>query len=162
MMQGNQRVIDGLNRLLDNELGSMDQYFTHSRMYEDWGLNRLYEQLNHELEEETGHADMLIKRILFLEGVPDLSKRSAMKIGSDVESMMRNDLDLEYTVRDDLRDVIKICEEEGDYQSREMLEKLLFDTEEDHIFWLEKQIKLISLMGIQNYIQSQMGSAAPQ
>lgn len=161
-MQGNQRVIDGLNRLLDNELGSMDQYFTHSRMYEDWGLNRLYEQLNHELEEETGHADMLIKRILFLEGVPDLSKRSAMKIGSDVESMMKNDLELEYIVRDDLRDVIKICEEEGDYQSREMLEKLLFDTEEDHIFWLEKQIKLISLMGIQNYIQSQMGSAAPQ
>lgn len=161
-MQGNQRVIDGLNRLLDNELGSMDQYFTHSRMYEDWGLNRLYEQLNHELEEETGHADMLIKRILFLEGVPDLSKRSAMKIGADVESMMRNDLDLEYIVRDDLRDVIKICEEEGDYQSREMLEKLLFDTEEDHIFWLEKQIKLIDLIGIQNYIQSQMGSAAPQ
>lgn len=162
MMQGNQRVIDGLNRLLDNELGSMDQYFTHSRMYEDWGLNRLYDQLNHELEEETGHADMLIKRILFLEGVPDLSKRSAMKIGSDVESMMRNDLALEYIVRDDLRDVIKICEEEGDYQSREMLEKLLFDTEEDHIFWLEKQIKLIGLIGIQNYIQSQMGSATPQ
>lgn len=161
-MQGNQRVIDGLNRLLDNELGSMDQYFTHSRMYEDWGLNRLYDQLNHELEEETGHADMLIKRILFLEGVPDLSKRSAMKIGSDVESMMRNDLALEYIVRDDLRDVIKICEEEGDYQSREMLEKLLFDTEEDHIFWLEKQIKLIGLIGIQNYIQSQMGSATPQ
>lgn len=159
-MQGNQRVIDGLNRLLDNELGSMDQYFTHSRMYEDWGLNRLYEQLNHELEEETGHADMLIKRILFLEGVPDLSKRSAMKIGSDVESMMKNDLELEYIVRDDLRDVIKICEEEGDYQSREMLEKLLYDTEEDHIFWLEKQIKLIGLMGIQNYIQSQMGSTA--
>ena len=159
-MQGNQRVIDGLNRLLDNELGSMDQYFTHSRMYEDWGLNRLYEQLNHELEEETGHADMLIKRILFLEGVPDLSKRSAMKIGSDVESMMKNDLELEYIVRDDLRDVIKICEEEGDYQSREMLEKLLYDTEEDHIFWLEKQIKLIGLMGLQNYIQSQMGGTA--
>lgn len=157
-MQGNKKVIDALNGLLDNELGSMDQYFTHSRMYEDWGLNRLYEQLNHELEEETGHADMLIKRILFLEGTPDLSRRSAMNIGSDVATMMKNDLELEYKVRDDLRDAIKICEQEGDYQSREMLEKLLFDTEEDHIFWLEKQLGLIGKIGIQNYIQAQMGA----
>jgi bacterioferritin len=160
-MKGNAKVIECLNRLLDNELGSIDQYFTHSRMYEDWGLNKLYEHLNHELEEETDHADQLIKRILFLEGVPDLSKRSAMNIGSDVESMMRNDLAFEYKVRDDLRDAIKLCEQESDFQSREMLEKLLFDTEEDHIFWLEKQLNLISMMGIQNYIQSQMGSSTP-
>jgi bacterioferritin len=156
-MKGNQKVIACLNSLLDNELGSMDQYFTHSRMYEDWGLNKLYQQLNHELEEETGHADMLIKRILFLEGTPDLSSRSAMNIGGDVETMMKNDLQLEYKVMTDLREAIKLCEAEGDYQSREMLEKLLFDTEEDHIYWLEKQVGLIDKVGIQNYIQSQMG-----
>lgn len=157
-MKGNQKVIDSLNGLLDNELGSIDQYFTHSRMYEDWGLTKLYEHLNHELEEETDHADRLIKRILFLEGTPDLSSRSAMNVGSDVESMMRNDLAFENKVRDDLRDAIKLCEQEQDYESREILEKLLFDTEEDHIFWLEKQVGLIDKIGIQNYIQSQMGS----
>lgn len=156
-MKGNQKVIDSLNGLLDNELGSMDQYFTHSRMYEDWGLNKLYHQLNHELEEETDHADRLIKRILFLEGTPDLSSRSALKIGSDVESMMSNDLELEYKVRDDLRDSIKLCEQQNDYETRAILEKLLFDTEEDHIFWLEKQVGLIGKIGLQNYIQSQMG-----
>lgn len=156
-MKGNQKVIAALNGLLDNELGSMDQYFTHSRMYQDWGLDKLYEQLNHELEEETDHADRLIKRILFLEGTPDLSSRSAMNIGGDVESMMRNDLTLENKVRDDLREAIALCEQEKDYESREILEKLLYDTEEDHIFWLEKQVGLIDKIGIQNYIQSQMG-----
>ncbi len=156
-MKGNQKVIDCLNGLLDNELGSIDQYFTHSRMYEDWGLVKLYEHLNHELEEETDHADRLIKRILFLEGTPDLSSRSGMNIGSDVQSMMQNDLNFEYKVRDDIREGIKLCEAEGDYESREILEKLLFDTEEDHIFWLEKQLGLIAKIGIQNYIQSQMG-----
>jgi bacterioferritin len=156
-MKGNQKVIACLNGLLDNELGSMDQYFTHSRMYDDWGLSKLYDQLNHELEEETGHADMLIKRILFLEGTPDLSSRSAMNIGGDVLTMMKNDLELEYKVMTDLREAIKVCEAQSDYQSREILEKLLFDTEEDHIYWLEQQVGLIDKIGIQNYIQSQMG-----
>jgi len=160
-MKGNLKVIDCLNRLLDNELGSMDQYFTHSRMYEDWGLNKLYLQSNHEMEEETDHADRLIKRILFLEGIPDLSRRSAMNVGSDVESMLKNDLALEYKVMDDLRAAMKLCELEGDYISRQMLEKLLDDTEEDHIYWLEQQLGIISKIGIQNYIQSQMGSDAP-
>ena len=156
-MKGNQKVIDSLNGLLVNELGSIDQYFTHSRMYDDWGLNKLYEQINHEMEEENMHADMLIKRILFLEATPDLSKRGALKIGGDVEQMLKNDLQLEYKVMADLRAAIKVCEDEGDYHTREILEKLLDDTESDHIYWLEQQIGLIGKIGIQNYIQSQMG-----
>ncbi len=156
-MKGNQKVVDCLNSLLDNELGSMDQYFTHSRMYEDWGLNKLYAQLDHELTEETGHADLLIKRILFLEGTPDLTSRASTNIGSDISTMMANDLALEMKVVYDLRAAIKLCEEEGDFVSRDMLELLLSDTESDHVFWLEKQIGLIDKIGLGNYIQSQMG-----
>lgn len=156
-MKGNQKVVDCLNSLLDNELGSIDQYFTHSRMYEDWGLDKLYQQFIHELEEENMHADLLIKRILFLEGTPDLSSRTPMNIGTDVKSMFANDLALEMKCVADLRAGIKLCEEEQDYDSRQILEKLLTDTESDHIFWLEKQLWLIENTGIGNYIQSQMG-----
>jgi bacterioferritin len=156
-MKGNQKVVDCLNSLLDNELGSMDQYFTHSRMYEDWGLTKLYMQLDHEMTEETGHADLLVKRILFLEGTPDLTSRTSTNIGTDIPSMMSNDLVLEMKVVYDLRAAIKICEEEHDFVSRDMLELLLSDTESDHVFWLEKQIGLIGKIGLSNYIQSQMG-----
>lgn len=158
-MKGSQRVIDSLNRLLENELAAIDQYFIHSRMYEDWGLDKLYERLNHEMEEETQHSDWLIKRILFLEGVPCMTKRRELLIGSDVRSMMQNDLTLELEVVSCVREVIAICEEEGDYQTREVLEKLLFDTEEDHVYWLEQQLGLIEKIGIQNYQQSQMGES---
>ena len=94
-MKGNQKVIDAFNTLLANELAAIDQYFIHSRMYDDWGLNKLYERLNHEMEEEKDHADWLIKRILFLEGVPNMTKRRYLLIGDDVKSMMQNDLTLE-------------------------------------------------------------------
>ncbi|GEK11927.1 bacterioferritin [Pseudoalteromonas sp. McH1-7] len=155
-MQGKQKVIDAFNKLLANELAAIDQYFIHSRMYEDWGLDKLYQRLEHEREEETTHADWLIKRILFLEGVPDMTKRRDLLIGKDVKSMMQNDLKLELEVVECVKDAIKICEEEQDYQSRETLEKLLFDTEEDHVYWLEQQIRLIDLIGAPNYIQSQL------
>ncbi|QFU06497.1 Bacterioferritin (plasmid) [Pseudoalteromonas sp. THAF3] len=158
-MQGKQRVIDAFNKLLANELAAIDQYFIHSRMYEDWGLNKLYERLEHERDEETQHADWLIKRILFLEGVPDLTKRRALLVGSNVKEMMANDLKLELEVVQCVKETIKICEEEQDYQSREVLEKLLFDTEEDHVYWLEQQLGLIEKIGIQNYQQSQMGES---
>ena len=158
-MQGKQRVIDAFNKLLANELAAIDQYFIHSRMYEDWGLNKLYERLEHERDEETQHADWLIKRILFLEGVPDLTKRRALLVGSNVKGMMANDLKLELEVVQCVKETIKICEEEQDYQSREVLEKLLFDTEEDHVYWLEQQLGLIEKIGIQNYQQSQMGES---
>jgi bacterioferritin len=156
-MKGNPKVIECLNRLLDNELGSIDQYFTHSSMYEDWGLNKLHEQMKEEIAEETAHADALIKRILFLEGTPDLSSRGAINIGTDTESMMKIDLVNEMKVMTDLRLAIKLCESQGDYESREILQKLLSDTESDHILWLEQQIGLIDKVGIHNYIQSQMG-----
>ncbi|MEM0514909.1 bacterioferritin [Pseudoalteromonas sp. YIC-827] len=158
-MQGKQRVIDSFNKLLANELAAIDQYFIHSRMYEDWGLNKLYERLEHERDEETQHADWLIKRILFLEGVPDMTKRRDLLVGTNVKDMMANDLKLELEVVQCVKETIKICEEEQDYQSREVLEKLLFDTEEDHVYWLEQQLGLIDKIGLQNYQQSQMGDA---
>ncbi len=159
-MQGSQKVIDSFNRLLANELAAIDQYFIHSRMYEDWGLNKLYQRLEHEREEETLHADWLIKRMLFLEGKPNLVNRRDLLIGADVKTMMSNDLILELEVVQAVRDVITICEQEHDYQSREILEKLLYDTEEDHVYWLEQQLGLIDKIGIKNYIQAQMGDSS--
>jgi bacterioferritin len=155
-MKGNQNVIAQLQKLLRGELAARDQYFTHSRMYDDWGLSKLYERINHEMEEETEHADALIKRLLFLEVTPDLSEQDGLKIGSDVPSMLQSDLDVEYQVITDLKQAIAVCEAEQDYQSREILEVMLADTEEDHAYWLEKQLGLIEKIGLQNYLQSQM------
>lgn len=156
-MKGSKKVVDGLNELLANELAAIDQYFIHSRMYDDWGMDKLYVRLNHEMEEETQHSDWLIKRILFLEGVPCMTNRRDLMVGSDVPSMMSNDLTLELEVVACVREAIALCEAEADYQTREMLEKLLFDTEEDHVYWLEQQLGLMDKIGQQNYIQSQMG-----
>ncbi|WP_158174639.1 bacterioferritin [Grimontia hollisae] len=156
-MKGNQEIIDGLNRLLTNELSAMDQYFVHARMYEDWGMDELYERINHESDDEREHASMLINRILSLEGTPDVQSREKLLIGNDVEEMMQNDLKYEYMVADELRNVIALCEQKQDYQTREILLKLLDDTESDHMYWLEKQLRLIKTVGLQNYIQSKMG-----
>ena len=155
-MKGNKKVIKQLQKLLRSELAARDQYFTHSRMYEDWGLSKLYERLNHEMEEETEHADALIRRMLFLETTPDLSEQAGLNIGEDVPSMLRNDLEVEYGVVSALKEAIAICETEQDYQTREILEKLLTDTEEDHAYWLEQQLGLIEKIGLKNYLQSQM------
>lgn len=156
-MKGKEAVISQLNRLLEGELTAIDQYFIHSRMYDDWGLAKLHERLSHEMQEETEHASVLIERILFLEGSPDISKRSPLKIGTDVPNMLANDLELELQVVAALREAIAVCEQEHDYQSREILLRLLHDTEEDHTHWLEKQLGLIEKIGLQNYLQSQMG-----
>ena len=155
-MKGNDQVIEQLNKLLTGELTAIDQYFTHSRMYEDWGLSELYERVNHEMDDEKEHADKLIRRILFLEGSPDLSKRDELKIGKNVPEMLQNDLELEYKVITALKEVITFCESVNDYVSREMLEVLLEDTEEDHTYWMEKQLGLIESVGLQNYLQSKM------
>lgn len=154
-MQGNQRVIEQLQILLESEMSAFDQYFIHARMYGDWDLSKLEERISHEAEEEKEHAQLLIDRILFLEGTPDLSKRVPLKIGKDVPEMLQNDLDYEYQVADKLKSAISICEQEKDYQSRQILLKLLADTEEDHMYWLERQLGLIDKMGLQNYTQSQ-------
>ena len=155
-MKGNQKVIAQLQLLLESEMSAFDQYFMHARMYGDWGLGKLEERISHEAEEEKEHAQLLIDRILFLESTPDLSKRTPLNIGSDVPSMLKNDLDYEYEVADKLKTAIKVCEEEKDYESRQILLRLLKDTEEDHMFWLEQQLGLIDRMGLQNYIQSQV------
>ena len=155
-MKGNANVIAALNTLLASELSAMDQYFIHSEMYQDWGLNKLYERISHEFEDEKGHAKLLIGRILFLEGTPDLTTRDPIHVGKDVPQMLQSDLQLEYDVAAALKRVIKLCEQEQDYQTREILEKLLDDTEDDHAYWLEKQLGLIKLIGLPNYLQSQI------
>ena len=156
-MKGSKKIVDRLNELLSGELTAADQYFTHSRMYEDWGLGVLSERIKHESEEELEHADTLIKRILFLDGTPDLSVRAGLKIGSTVAEMMANDLELEISVARELKDVIQLAEAEKDFVTREILEDMLKTTEEDHMYWLETQLELIEKIGIQNYMQSKLG-----
>jgi len=155
-MQGKQNVIDALNRLLKNELTAMDQYFIHSRMYQDWGFNKLFERIDHEFDDEKQHASLLIERILFLEGTPDFSQRDALMIGTDVPSMLENDLKVEYLVDTLLKDTIALCEQEQDYVTRDMLKTLIDETEMDHAYWLERQLGLIKRIGLANYQQSQM------
>ena len=156
-MKGSKKIVDRLNELLSGELTAADQYFTHSRMYEDWGLGVLSERIKHESEEELEHADALIKRILFLDGTPDLSVRAGLKIGSTVAEMMANDLELEISVAGELKDAIQLAETEKDFVTREILEDMLKTTEEDHMYWLETQLELIEKIGIQNYMQSKLG-----
>ena len=155
-MKGNQKIIDVLNKLLAGELAAMDQYFIHSEMYADWGLNKLYERIAHEFDDEKGHAKLMIERILFLEGTPNMVTRDPIHVGKTVPEMLQNDLNTEYSVAQNLRDAIALCEQEQDYQTRAMLRQQLEDTEEDHAYWLEKQLGLIDKVGLQNYLQSQM------
>lgn len=155
-MKGHPRIIDHLNDLLAGELTAIDQYFIHSRMYLDFGLPHLYTHVNHEMLEEQEHADRLINRILFLEGTPDLSRREPLNVGRDVPEMLRNDLQIEYRVIAHLREVMAFCEAERDFETRRILLKLLDDTEMDHTWWLEKQLRLIEITGLPNYLQSQM------
>ncbi len=155
-MKGNQVIIDNLNALLAYELAAMDQYFIHSQMYLDWGLNKLYERINHEFDDERGHATKLIERMLFLEGVPDMQTRVGFKVGKDVPEMLESDLRVEYEVDAKLKEVIALAEQEQDYVTRDMLITLLDDTEMDHAYWLEQQLGLIKRLGLSNYLQSQM------
>ena len=155
-MKGNDQVIAHLNTLLAGELSAIDQYFIHSRMYENWGFSKLYERIAHEVQDETNHADALIKRILFLEGTPDLSKRDPLHVGSTVEEMLKNDLALELQVVANLRKVMAFCESVQDYQTREILQAMLKDTEDDHTHWLEQQLGMIERIGLQNYLQAQI------
>ncbi|MBL4610698.1 bacterioferritin [Halopseudomonas sp.] len=154
-MKGNQEVIDCLISLLRGELGARDQYFLHSRLYEDMGYSKLYDRINHEMEEETQHADAILKRILFLEGRPDMTP-DAIHPGYNVPDMLASDLRLEYEVRDNLAAAIALCEKHKDYTTREILEVQLADTEEDHAYWLEQQLRLIKMIGLENYLQSQI------
>jgi bacterioferritin len=155
-MEGNNQVITHLNTLLAGELTAIDQYFIHSRMYENWGFSKLFERIAHEVQDETMHATALIQRILFLGGTPDLSKREPLHVGKTVEEMLQNDLAVELQVITALREVMSFCETVQDYVTREILQVMLKDTEDDHTHWLEQQLGLIERVGLQNYLQSQI------
>ncbi|ATC97050.1 bacterioferritin [Pseudoalteromonas tunicata] len=157
-MKGSQAIINRLNQQLTLELSSMDQYLAHSKLYQDWGINKLHQQLSHEYEEELEHAQKLIDRILFLEGTADTASRVAINVGDTVEQMLKNDLQAEYKVAESLRSIITFCEQQQDYVTRNLLQELLNDTETDHIYWLEQHLGLIERIGIANYIQSQMSA----
>jgi bacterioferritin len=155
-MKGNQDIINALNGLLAYELAAMDQYFIHSRMYEDWGFSKLFERIDHEFDDEKGHASKLIERILFLEGTPDMVTRDGLQIGKTVPEMLESDLRVEYAVDQGLKDTMALCEKHNDYVTKNMLQVLIDDTEVDHAFWLEQQLRLIKTIGLGNYLQSQM------
>jgi len=158
-LQGHPQVIDTLRNLLRGELAARDQYFAHSRQYEDMGYLKLYARLDHEMAEETQHADVILRRLLFLGGKPDM-RPLEFTPGATVPEMLRKDLETEYRVRADLQAAMALCESVGDYHSRDLLLAQLRDTEEDHAYWLEKQLRLIDEIGLANYLQSQMGEAA--
>jgi bacterioferritin len=160
-VKGNPEVVEYLKQLLRGELSARDQYFIHSRRYEDQGLHALFERIHHEMQEETGHADALLRRILFLEGDPDMTPTPFVP-GATVEEMLRKDLDLEYEVRARLAKGIALCETHGDYVSRAMLLTQLKDTEEDHAHWLEQQLGLIQRLGIENYLLTKLGDGKPE
>ncbi len=154
-MKGDSKVIEFLNKALGNELVAINQYFLHSRMYKDWGLVEL---ANHEHEEsldEMKHADKLIERILFLEGLPNLQDLGKLMVGENTGEMLQCDLKLELLAIPLLRDGIEYCESVRDYVSRDLLADIL-TSEEDHVDWLETQLTLIDKLGLQNYLQSHM------
>lgn len=154
-MKGDVKVIEHLNRALKNELTAINQYFLHARMYKNWGLAKLDEHEYGESVDEMKHADQLIERILFLEGLPNLQDLGKLLIGENVQEIIRCDLQLERAAMPDLKNAIGYCESCGDYVSRELFESILA-SEEEHVDWLETQLQLIETIGLQNYVQSQM------
>ena len=155
MKPQNQEIIDYLNKVLKNELTAINQYFLHAKIFADRGLERLAEKEKSESIEEMEHADWVIERILFLEGLPNLQDLDRLMIGEDIEEMLGCDLEQEMIAVPLLREAIAFCETNGDYVSRDLLNKILI-SEEEHIDWLETQLQLISSTGLQNYLQSQM------
>jgi bacterioferritin len=154
-MQGDTKAIEYLNQVLKNELTAVNQYFLHARMFENWGLKALAEHEYRESVDEMKHADSLIKRILLLEGLPNLQDLGRLMVGENPQEALDCDLKLERAAIPLLREAIGHCETVADYVSRELLEDIL-ESEEGHVDWLETQLELIGRVGLQNYLQSQM------
>ena len=154
-MKGDATVIEHLNKVLKNELTAINQYFLHSRMYKDWGLSTLADHEHAESVDEMKHADALIERVLFLEGLPNLQDIGKLRIGENTQEMLQCDLDLELDAIPDLRAAIAYCESHKDYVSRDLFDSIL-QSEEGHVDWLETQLDLIGKVGLENYCQSQM------
>lgn len=153
-MKGDREVVRTLNLILKNELTAINQYFLHSRIFNDWGMDDLGEHEYKKSIKDMKQADKLIARVLFLEGLPNLQDLGKLRIGEDTPDIINCDMGLEEQSIADLRTAIALCETKGDYVSRELLDDILED-EEEYLDWLETQVSLIKDIGLPNYIQSQ-------
>ncbi len=158
-MKGDPKVIEHLNQVLTNELTAINQYFMHAKMCENWGLSRLAGTTRQESIDEMRHAEELMDRILFLEGLPNLQEVGKLRVGEDVQEQLRLDLDLELEAIPVLQEAIRYCRDHGDDGSKELFQRILKD-EEKHLDFLETQLELIEKLGLQSYLQTQIEGAA--
>jgi len=154
-MKGNPQILDLLNSVLTNELTAINQYFIHARLCDHWGYKRLYKKIREESIDEMKHADRLIQRILYLDGIPNLQRLGKVNVGENVPEMLKLDVELEYAALKLLNDGIELARSAGDNGSRELLEKILV-SEEEHTDWLEAQLELIKSLGEQQYLAQQL------
>tara|TARA_B100001094_G_C18174950_1_gene797385 strand:+ start:1704 stop:2171 length:468 start_codon:yes stop_codon:yes gene_type:complete len=155
-MKGQPAIIDKLNELLTCELTTIDVYFAQSHIIRDMGYNVLADHFKHEMEDEQLHATKIIERLIFLQGTPEMIKRESISLGKTIKDMLVTDLKYEHKVKDILVETIELCYEHKDFATKEVLEQLLIDTEEDHIDWLETQLSIIEEVGIENYLAEKL------